>query len=510
MTPGFILVFFGIICILGATKIRNADFLYSSMYHTYNPMVQNACTQDAFLQIRRYIHFLDNARLLPKTDPRWHPLQKIQIAIDIILKTLASGWILGKQICVDESMIKYMGRFVSFIQYMPAKPIKHGIKVYALCCAYTGYLYMFEIYTGKGSTPDGSPTGVVSRLLHGAGATGTSGRILYTDNFYTSLKVMNHIFTSFGMLLVGTYALTKKKSRSADDFPFAKLSNGALKKVKRGWTRTARRKITKKNQTTPMYTVQATVWKDKKLVGFLHNHLVEDTSDHTVQRWSPRKKRKKSIPSHEVTTDYSYHMNGVDHKDRDTADWTVSLKSNRFYMRIFYWLFDGVLHAMYTIIKVVGSDKAHPWHKYLNKHLGRYKFQMDLANDLISRGISMDWLDIEDNDTRPVYVRSQDYVPCGCKECFFCKKGLTHGVDHKKKGKRRSRSSVRPECPTERANVGQSGGRCTVCYKNQRALNPMSTYKSIEKLCKKTRLGCTTCNVRVCAECWNIFEHTTT
>lgn len=194
------------------------------MYHTYNPMVQNACTQDAFLQIRRYIHFLDNARLLPKTDPRWHPLQKIQIAIDIILKTLASGWILGKQICVDESMIKYMGRFVSFIQYMPAKPIKHGIKVYALCCAYTGYLYMFEIYTGKGSTPDGSPTGVVSRLLHGAGATGTSGRILYTDNFYTSLKVMNHIFTSFGMLLVGTYALTKKKSRSADDFPFAKLS----------------------------------------------------------------------------------------------------------------------------------------------------------------------------------------------------------------------------------------------------------------------------------------------
>ena len=63
-------------------------------------------------------------------------------------------------------------------------------------------------------------------------------------------------------------------------------------------------------------------------------------------------------------------------------------------MRIFYWLFDGILHAMYTTIKVVGSDKAHPWRKYLNKHLGRYKYQMDLANDLISHGISMDWLDI--------------------------------------------------------------------------------------------------------------------
>jgi hypothetical protein len=152
---------------------------------------------------------------------------------------------------------------------MPAKPIKHGIKVYALCCSYTGYLYQFEIYTGKGGTADGLPTGVISRLLYGAGATGTSGRILYTDNFYTSLRVMKYIYVSFAMLLVGTYALTKKKSRTAYNFPLAKLSNGALKSVQRGWKRMARQKIVvHQNQSTPLYTVQATVWKDKKLVGF--------------------------------------------------------------------------------------------------------------------------------------------------------------------------------------------------------------------------------------------------
>jgi hypothetical protein len=33
MTPGFILVYFGIICILGATKLHNdANFLYLSTY----------------------------------------------------------------------------------------------------------------------------------------------------------------------------------------------------------------------------------------------------------------------------------------------------------------------------------------------------------------------------------------------------------------------------------------------------------------------------------------------
>jgi hypothetical protein len=211
-------------------------------------------------------------------------------------------------------------------------------------------------------------------------------------------------------------------------------------------------KIINENQRSPLYMVQATVWKDKKLVGFLHNHLVADTEDHTVERWSPRKKKRKSISSHEVTTDYSYHMNGVDHKDRDTADWMVSLKPNRFYLQIFYWLFDDILHAMYSVIKMVASDKPHPWHKYLSKHLGRYKFQMDLAIHLISRGIIMDWSDIEDINKKPVYMRKQDYVPCACMVCFFCTNRLTHGIDHKKKGKHRSRLH-QADCPTKRAKV---------------------------------------------------------
>jgi hypothetical protein len=46
---------------------------------------------------------------------------------------------------------------------------------------------------------------------------------------YKGLAMMEYIHLSFSMLLVGTYALTKKKSRPADHFPFAKLSNGALK-----------------------------------------------------------------------------------------------------------------------------------------------------------------------------------------------------------------------------------------------------------------------------------------
>ena len=108
----------------------------------------------------------------------------------------------------------------------------------------------------------------------------------------------------------------------------------------RGRNRLAFQKVMHKGR--HLFTMQATVWRDKKVVGFLHNHLVEPCADDFVERFSPRRKSKKKITSHSITSDYIKNFNGVDHKDRDTADWTVSLKSNRFYMRIFYWCLDGM------------------------------------------------------------------------------------------------------------------------------------------------------------------------
>jgi len=65
---------------------------------------------------------------------------------------------------------------------------------------------------------------VISPPFLNAGIGKTSGKILYTASFYTSQEVMKHIFTTFGMLLVGTYELTKKKSRIFADFPFHTVS----------------------------------------------------------------------------------------------------------------------------------------------------------------------------------------------------------------------------------------------------------------------------------------------
>ena len=54
----------------------------------------------------------------------------------------------------------------------------------------------------------------------------------------------------------------------------------------------------------------------------------------------------------------------------------------------------------------------------------------------------MEWTDINDNSTRPKWMRQQALLPCRCKnKCVFCKLGLT-GKDGPPK-KRRSRSAPR-------------------------------------------------------------------
>ena len=52
------------------------------------------------------------------------------------------------QVSIDESIIGFKGH-LSFVQYMPKKPTKWGIKAWVLAESETGYVWNMKIYTGK-------------------------------------------------------------------------------------------------------------------------------------------------------------------------------------------------------------------------------------------------------------------------------------------------------------------------------------------------------------------------
>ena len=88
------------------------------------------------------------------------------------------------------------------IQYMPAKPVKWGVKVWVLCDSVNGYICTFDVYTGKdtsGATmhAHGLAYSIVMKLVQ---SYLKKGHIIYTDNFYSSPQLFEDLRNE------GTYA----------------------------------------------------------------------------------------------------------------------------------------------------------------------------------------------------------------------------------------------------------------------------------------------------------------
>jgi len=465
-------------------------------------------TRNAYEFLRRNIHFADNSLQQPEGSNGYDPLFKVRDALDAIGKGLRKVWTAGKDITIDESMIKYCGRAVAFIQYMPAKPIKHGIKVFCACCAISGVMLAYEVYCGnKDKKTDGTAVDVCDRLVNEAELTGPRGRTLYTDNYYTSMKLAKHLFEKYKWTMVGTIVLTDKKTRDDHDIPFLKLSNGARNGLERGWFREACLKL--RAGRTPYY-VQCTTWKDKKQVSFLSTNNVGRSDYMTVQRRIRGKRTRDTISAPRAQADYVANYNAVDRNDRDSADYSTTIRTNQYYLRIFCWALDRVIHAVYVVVSflVKGNVGQKQWKRYEDTHSGRHDFQIDLALSIMNYGVGLHW--DGKSATRPNFMRQGAFVPCDCDKCFFCLNNITSGITHRPS--KTEKVVVQYKCGTrvktnqctgERVDLGLGCNYCRMCYRKLLGTTASEQRAAVRKrMCRASRMGCPICNEPICKECW--------
>lgn len=107
---------------------------------------------------------------------------------------------------IDECMVKFKGR-CSLKQYMPKKPIKKGFKIWARCDAKTGYLYQFQIYTGKvdGIENEGLGYNVVMKLSKNL----PMNTLLAFDNLFTGCNLLEQLYDKH-IYAVGTVRSNRK------------------------------------------------------------------------------------------------------------------------------------------------------------------------------------------------------------------------------------------------------------------------------------------------------------
>ena len=93
------------------------------------------------------IHLNDSSKQPARDSDTYDKLYKIRPLLDKIVHSFKSAYIPRQNISVDESIIGFKGR-LSWVQYMPKKPTKKGIKVWVAADSATGYVWNFHLYTG--------------------------------------------------------------------------------------------------------------------------------------------------------------------------------------------------------------------------------------------------------------------------------------------------------------------------------------------------------------------------
>ena len=530
ITAGSLMVYLGIELYAAAMQLRSTNMCWQEGYGFDFSLVRNAMTEKAYKQHRRFLVFCDRERQVNYGQPGFRRLYPVEYLIEHFRGRWKSNWTMGSRMAVDEAMILYSGKKIDFVQYMPAKPIKHGVKVYALCCADTGYCFAFEIYEGS-STLSNKPEDIIDRLLEQSGfiaeffSDSARGRTMFTDNWYTSPKLAAHLAGKYKMSLIGTYRLTKKKSRDGSDFPFGKMAPAATKLLPRGWGRKAvapLREVVPNEEEYPGIPVgtmvEATVWKDKKLVALLNTVATSGTDRCTVDRYSKQLRKVITINCFPSQILYKDNMNGVDVMDRDISDNGVKVKAKQWATNVAFWLLNVNCANDWRLVTYWSHDVAAQCFKEFvrnKKRSGnRHRFNMLKAMAMIRLGIERDWTDRASGGPRPTWMRQKQWIPCSCKRCFFCTVGLTNGKQHvpRQSRKRVSAVALKVRCVQmtrideleSDAGSDVMGRKCSECYISKRAKVPSQTSSPGRKTKAKRNNSvwrCDGCKKGFCGPC---------
>ena len=320
-------------------------------------------TRNRFREIQRFVHFVDPNVPRPLAgEPGHDRLFVIKPVLDHLQEKFMSLYMMDKNIAIDESMIPFKGH-LSWIQRMPQKPVKVGIKVFVVAESSTGYCWNFQVYVGKvrEQHDDFGDLGVTDMVVINLMAPLThQGYQLYLDNYYTSVPLLLYLSWK-GILACGTMRKNRKY------FPRDQLSAN-VKKMKRGEYLWASCK-----------SLNAMVWIDSKPVYFLSS-IHDQSLGEPVTR---NKKNKEGVYEKVNTTcpqlaiDYNKHMIAVDRSDQN-AIVRKDRKQKRYYMRIFIAFLMKSIHNAYIM---EGHVKQHVLQG--RKKRDMLSFKEELAMQLI-------------------------------------------------------------------------------------------------------------------------------
>lgn len=283
----------------------------------------------------KYSHILSNIHFTSDPDSKADKIGKLRGPLEYLIEKFQTVYVPGEHIAIDESLVAFKGR-LSFKQYNRNKSSKFGVKLYIVAESKTGYVYDIDVYCGKLDEPETKPKEynktekLVLKLVQKLSG---KGRKLYLDNWYTSVDLFLKLETQ-KVNVCGTVRMNRKY-----------LPKLKIKRLKKG---------DMKSYHTSKLSFLA--WKDRRVVTMLstmHNPEIIETEKRSYKTGELKKKPN-------VVVDYNIHMGGVDLGDQLIEPYNTARKSIKWYMKVYWHLFDLVLiNSLIIYKKIHDSEMDH-------------------------------------------------------------------------------------------------------------------------------------------------------
>lgn len=276
-------------------------------------------------------------------------LAAVREIFSIFVRNCQTNYSLGTNVTIDEKLEAFRGR-CQFRQYIPSKPNKYGIKIFAMVDAKLLYTSNLEIYAGQ--QPEGPfrksnrPVDIVMRLTE---MIYNTGRNITADNWFTSLELLQKLKEK-KLSYVGTI----RKNKPELPLCFVSTKNRPQNSSMFGFSESG--------------TIVSYIPKKGKNVVLLSSMHYDDVIDvATGDQAKP-----------EIITFYNGTKSGVDLVDEMSATYNCARNTRRWPMVIFYTMLN--IAALNAQIVYIGNQN-----EIKNRRSFLKKLIMELVIEQITR-----------------------------------------------------------------------------------------------------------------------------
>ena len=355
--------FLGLNVIFGMSKLPNIRSYWSTDPFIGNNGIKKVMTSKRFETISEALHISDREREIPQGQPGYDQLAKVRPLLKKFGKSFPTFMKPFKEQTIDEGMVAFKGR-VKYLQYLPMKPVKRGIKMWLRADALSGYIQQMDVYLGsrekqgQRKSKNGVYFDVVEKLCK---PLFFKNHHVYFDNLYTSIPLLVHLLHN-GVYACGTIRSNKKYLPAIVARP-PKMDRGEMKCF----------------QDTNFSNLTCCVWQDTNQVRFAST-LNQPNNVHQATRRI--RGQNTQVPQPHAAYSYGRYMGGVDQFDQLRSKYKTGRCSKKPWKYLLWFLVDAA--AVNSFILHKNATRRNLPTKYSNL-IFRHELAMGLIGGFSSR-----------------------------------------------------------------------------------------------------------------------------